>query len=197
MCSSVTDAAEKNATSLLPQAKAVADMFYLAFQLFAKCDNVYNSACFLQDQEIEDLSKSIHSIYMILESKMYLVSILNSGKSIDDFLAYYRANFPQASVTPKMHMLEDHVVPFLREWHVGFGFHGEQGAESLHAIIRRISRSYASMPNRVEMLKSIIKAHHLQVSPLLQAQEPESLFGRATGAILLESKPGYKRLGDR
>ena len=59
--------------------------------------------CFLQDQEIEDLSKSIHSIYMILESKMYLVSILNSGKSIDDFLAYYCANFPQASVTPKMH----------------------------------------------------------------------------------------------
>ena len=164
MCSAVT-------ASLLPQAKAVADKFYLAFQLFAKCDNVYNSACFLQDQEIEDPSKSIHSIYMILESKMYLVSILNSGKSIDDFLAYYRANFPQASVTPKMHMLEDHVVPFLREWHVGFGFHGEQGAESLHAI-RRISRSYASMPNRVERLKSIIKAHHLQVSPLLQAQEP-------------------------
>ena len=60
-------------------------------------------------------------------------------------------------MTPKMHMLEDHVVPFLREWHVGFGFHREQGAESLHAVLR-INAKY--------------RHHHLQVSPPLQAQEP-------------------------
>lgn len=32
-----------------------------------------------------------------------------------------------------MHMLEEHVVPWLRMWHVGFGLMGEQGAESIHA----------------------------------------------------------------
>ena len=90
---------------------------------------------------------------------MYIPFINNthhSGTSIDEFLAYYRSSFPQATVTPKLHILEEHVVPFLREWRVGFGFHGEQGAES----------------NRVDRLKHIIEAHHLQVSPLLIAQEP-------------------------
>ena len=66
-------------------------------------------------------------------------------------------------------MLEDHVIPFLQEWRVGFGFHGEQDAESLHALI---STSYASMPNRLERLKSVMKEHHLQVSPVIVAQQP-------------------------
>ena len=63
-------------------------------------------------------------------------------------------------------------MPFIREWRVEFGFHGEQGAESLHARIKRISSSYGSMPSRVERLKSVIREHHLQVSPTLIAQEP-------------------------
>ena len=64
------------------------------------------------------------------------------------------------------------MIPFLQEWRVGFGFHGEQGAEYLHALIRRISTSYASMPNRLECLKSVMKEHHLQVSPVMVAQQP-------------------------
>lgn len=92
---------------------------------------------------------------------------------IDSFLTYYRSNFQQATITPKLHILDDHVIPFLREWRVGFGFSGEQGAESLHAHIKKICTSYASIPNRVERLKNILKEHHLQVSPLLVAQEPE------------------------
>ena len=52
---------------------------------------------------------------------------------IDAFLAFYRDAFPQATVLPKMHMLEDHVIPFLKKWKVGLGFLGEQGAESVHA----------------------------------------------------------------
>ena len=71
-------------------------------------------------------------------------------------------------------MLEEHVIPFLKEWHVGFGFHGEQGAESLHALIHRIGRTYASIQNPVQRLISIVKEHHLQASPLMVAQEPKT-----------------------
>ena len=71
-----------------------------------------------------------------------------------------------------MHMLEDHVVPFLRKWQVGFGLHGEQGAESLHAAFNRIMRSYTSIPDRLTRLKSVMKEHHLQVAPTMVAQEP-------------------------
>ena len=73
-------------------------------------------------------------------------------------MAFYRST---ASVTPKLHMLEDHVLPFLQEWRVGFDFHGEQGAESLHALIKRISALYMSIPNRLERLKGVVQEHHL------------------------------------
>ena len=72
-------------------------------------------------------------------------------------MAMYRDTFPAATVTPKFHMLEDHVVPFLRLWRVGFGFHGEQGAESLHATFNKITRSYLAIPDRVQRLKCVLK----------------------------------------
>jgi len=68
-------------------------------------------------------------------------------------------------------MLEDHVFPFLRKWRVGFGFHGEQGAESLHAAFNRITRSYTSIPDRLTRLKCVMREQHLQISPAMVAQE--------------------------
>lgn len=65
---------------------------------------------------------------------------------IEKFLDCYRDSFPKASTTPKLHMLEDHVVDFLRKWKVGLGFLGEQGAESIHARFNSIRRNYVNMP---------------------------------------------------
>ena len=45
----------------------------------------------------------------------------SAGRKIEDFLAYYRSTFPDTSITPKLHMLEDHILPFLEKWRVGFG----------------------------------------------------------------------------
>ena len=49
-----------------------------------------------------------------------------------EFMHYYRDVFPEASITPKLHILEDHMVTFLRNWRVGGNLLGEQGAESVH-----------------------------------------------------------------
>ena len=76
-------------------------------------------------------------------------------------MAQYRDSFPYATVTPKLHMLEDHVVPFLKKWKVGFGFLGEQGAESIHARFNSLRRNFANMPNPVQRLKSILNEHCL------------------------------------
>jgi len=58
-------------------------------------------------------------------------------------MVYYRSTFP---VLPKMHLLESHVVPWIRKWNLGFGTMGE----SVHASFNRIERSFASMiHNRV------------------------------------------------
>lgn len=80
-------------------------------------------------------------------------------------MSFYRDSFPHATVTPKLHMLEDHVVPFLKRWKVGFGFLGEQGAESIHARFNRIQESFVNMHNPVKRLAAMLKSHLLQVCP--------------------------------
>ena len=74
---------------------------------------------------------------------------------IDKFQSYYSDSFPHASIAPKLHMLEDHVVPFLQRWKVGFGFLGEQGAESIHARFNSIRKNCSNMPNSVTRLEAI------------------------------------------
>ena len=66
-------------------------------------------------------------------------------------------------------MLEEHTVPFLQRWHIGFGFMGEQDAdESIHNSINQLEKHYMNMPNRVKRLEVIVRQHHLAVySPLV------------------------------
>lgn len=87
-------------------------------------------------------------------------------------MALYRDDFPQASITPKLHLLEDHVVTFVRRYRVGFGFLGEQGAESIHAAFNKIRRNYVSMPSRVERLASILTDHLTKVCPANVVKQP-------------------------
>ena len=77
----------------------------------------------------------------------------------------YRDAFRHASITPKLHMMEDYLVPFLKKWKVGFGFLGEQGADSIHARFNNIRRNYTNMPNTVTRLEAILKKHLSQVCP--------------------------------
>jgi len=51
---------------------------------------------------------------------------------------------------------EDHVVPYLHKWKVGFGSLGEQGAESINgARFNFIRKNFSSMPNSVTRLEAI------------------------------------------
>ena len=93
-------------------------------------------------------------------------------RDIDDFLAFYRDSWPHATITPKLHMLEDHVVPFLNKWGVGLGFLGEHGAESIHARFNRIRATCAKIPNPCKRLHSIMKEHFLQICPDNMAKLP-------------------------
>ncbi|CAI8022352.1 hypothetical protein GBAR_LOCUS13139 [Geodia barretti] len=92
--------------------------------------------------------------------------------SIKNFMAFYRANFTESTVTPKLHMLEEHVIPWLRQWRIGFGFMGEQGAESVHAAINHITPSYLNIPDRVQRLKGVLMEHHRQICPELTSCQP-------------------------
>ena len=93
------------------------------------------------------------------------IHFLTLETRIDSFLSCYRDAFPHASITPKLHMMEHHLVPFLKKWKVGFGFLGEQGAESIHAWFNNIRRNYTNMPKTVTRLEAILKEHLSQVCP--------------------------------
>ena len=91
-------------------------------------------------------------------------------------MAYYRKSFSDLSVsiTPKLHMLKEHVVPWIKQWGLGFGlgFMGEQGGESIHAVFNTLHRTYSNIANHTQRLKYMMKEHHLQVSPYIGEQRP-------------------------
>ena len=80
-------------------------------------------------------------------------------------MVYYRTELSSATVTPKLHMLEEHVVPWIRKWGVGFGLLGEQGAESIHASFNSLKRTFRSIPDGLSRLKQMMSEHHLHIAP--------------------------------
>ena len=84
---------------------------------------------------------------------------------IDKFLEAYREFFPHATITPKLHTLEDHVIPFLTKWGIGLGFLGEHGAESIHARFNELRRKNAKITEPTKRLYSMMFDHYLQVCP--------------------------------
>ena len=99
---------------------------------------------------------------------------------IDEFLSYYRSTFPESTITPKLHFLEDHVVPFIHQWKFGLGVMAEQGAESIHARFNQLQRTYANMTNKVERLKCMVLEHFRQVCPINIVRQPPMKRSKAT-----------------
>ncbi len=87
-------------------------------------------------------------------------------------MKFYREKFPQASVLPKMHIMEEHIIPWMRRWRIGAGLMGEQGAESLHAHFMRLERTYQGIANEVDRLKYIVKEHMIESEPSLTSLRP-------------------------
>ena len=69
-------------------------------------------------------------------------------------------------------MLEEHVVPWLKEWHLGSRMMGEQGAESIHAYFNRLGKMFDVMLDRLQRLKHKMKEHLLHVAPANIAAKP-------------------------
>ena len=121
--------------------------FNVLFKLYSKCHNVFNSSCHLTEQDIAALQLDI-----------------------EEFMAYLRLNWPDVSISPKLHMVEEHIVPFLSQWHVGCGFLGEQGGESIHKCINSMKSNYSNIRNNKDKLKYIMDSHLSTTSPEARAK---------------------------
>jgi hypothetical protein len=124
---------------------------------------------------------------------VYLTVLIE--KAITEFLAFYRHTFPDSTVTVKLHLLEDHLVGFLRQWEgVGFGIMGEQGAEGIHADFNSLKRRFGEMPDAVERLRCTIQEHHLRCTPQNIASKPPIKKGlklEEKSHITTEHLPAY------
>lgn len=121
----------------------------------------------------EDSDKGdLHTSFPRL-SKVWLKSVsLHTGSRVDEFLRFYRESFPHATITPKLHMLEDHVVSWMRRWHWAPGFHGEQGAESVHNVFNRLEHTYSAIRSPLDRMTRMLREHHLQTSPHAAPLQP-------------------------
>ena len=80
------------------------NIFKTLFTLYSKCHVAFNTADVLSDDVITTLEVDIVS-----------------------FMSFLLDNWPEVRITPKLQILEDHVASFLRPWHAGCEFYGEQG----------------------------------------------------------------------
>ena len=87
-------------------------------------------------------------------------------------MSSYREFFPNATILPKMHILEDHVVEWMKRWKIGAGLMGEQGAESIHAHIGRLETTYCGIVNPLQKLRYVFNEHNLESAPGLNDLQP-------------------------
>ena len=111
------------------------------------------------NRKINKIKKCFKFNSVIAISQFFL-----SGNAIEDLLVFYRDAFPEESITPKLHLLEDHVLPFVSRWGASFGTYGEQGMEGLHATMNNLKMSFSSIPNSKDRLTAIMKEHYMRVN---------------------------------
>ncbi|XP_070569182.1 uncharacterized protein [Ptychodera flava] len=146
----VVDEVGKRNQEITAEAVTVCEKFNKLFKLFAKCHAAYSSSNYMEAGEINNLEANI-----------------------DALMAYYRQQFPDAKISPKLHILENHTVPWIRRWGFGCGFHGEQGGEHIHADLNNIRFSIRGLKDSLEIAKSLMKEHWMQASPTTQKHKPE------------------------
>lgn len=76
-------------------------------------------------------------------------------------MTYFRTNFKTATFPPKMHMLEEHTVPFMRKWRFPLGFFGEQGGESIHHEFVGLSTRFIHVKPDTSRLKKMLDEHFI------------------------------------
>ncbi|KAL5502912.1 hypothetical protein EMCRGX_G009770 [Ephydatia muelleri] len=148
LCRSLCEIAKNKLPHRSTQAEHRTEILAKAFSMFARCHNIYDHN-FIDETQAHALEEAV-----------------------GEFMTFFRESFPQATVPIKMHLLEDHAVPWAKSFHVGFGLLGEQGAESIHAKFTRLSLSYTAITDKVQHLLCIVKEHLISISPQVVAAIP-------------------------
>ena len=135
---------------ILDYADSISRKFEQLFTLYSSCSKLFNSCMYFQDSDLIDLEKCIIELFV-----------------------YLRGVWPTESITPKLHMLESHVVPFIRMWRYGIGKYGEQGGEGIHSEFNNLSRVYCRIRSNTQRVESMLKEHGIRTHPLARKLKPQ------------------------
>ena len=109
MCLGITTTADERCEALVESARAVSLKFKEAFLLFSKYHNVYSSRCHLSDDDLDDLG----TMYNFFRRATFILHVcVLIEKRIKEFLLYIQHEFPETSITLKLHLIKDHMVNF-------------------------------------------------------------------------------------
>ena len=95
-------------------------------------------------------------------------------------MLFFRTQFPTKSIPLKMHMLEEHVIPFIRKTRHGLGLLGEQGGEYMHAVFNNLNQRFNGARNTqnkdpdLQKMLCVMREHHISVNPAIFSLRPES-----------------------
>jgi len=103
--------------------------------------------------------------------------IHNLEVAISSFLRTCRTEVVQRSlghITPKLHLLESHTAPLMKQLHVGLGLLAEQGAESLHSSMNTLDVLFKNIPGDLARLKAVADQHLLTTTKEATTLPPQS-----------------------
>ena len=166
MCSSMIQVAHEKCPTLVDTVSATAEKFTTVFSLLGRCPSIYDQL-FIDELKVTELG-----IMHLPSTRTIIIPISPTEHAISEFMESFRASFPSSSISLKMHLLEDHTVPWARRTGTGFGLLGKQGAESIHARFNTLQRTYQCIHNKVDRLLSIVKEHSLSISPRIVESIP-------------------------
>lgn len=134
-------------------------------------------------------------IYLVNFHKNSFWIFFIAEDDIASYCLYFRNEFPTETCPPKFHMLEEHIIPFIRKWKFGLGFLGEQGGEGVHAKLNVIRQDMRGFNDDLAILKAVIESHWVQTSPLCTSPPGEewSWSGRHHHASMAREEIKYNK----
>ena len=154
----ITDAPKAVVSARCPALKPEADKISLRYKKlmtgYAKCRAIFSKCSSVDDDQLKILEDAINTFLQHCREE-----IVSRGLG---------------HVTPKLHLLEDHILPMMKRLRVGVGLLGEQGAESIHSAFNNYESDFKNISSDTPRLKAVTDQHVLSCVMELRKLSPQS-----------------------
>ena len=152
--SRTTEQGQGPCPSLLQEATIIRDRYHKLLSQYSTCRKVFSSKVVLMQDSAAEFRAAVIT-----------------------FLATCREEITSrklGNITPKLNLLEAHVLDCMRHFGMGLGLLGEQGMESIHAKFNTLQSKYNAVPSALGRLRMCAEQHLLSTLPKNKALRPQS-----------------------